>query len=36
VWLDRHGVASTDDLAAAQDAGVHVIRGLAELPGVLA
>lgn len=36
VWLDRHGVATPDDLTAAAAAGAHVIRTLAELPPLLA
>lgn len=36
VWLDRHGVATADDLAAAAASGVAVISTLLELPPLLA
>jgi putative hydrolase of the HAD superfamily len=36
VWLDRHGSATAEDLAAAAASGVAVIRSLAELPPLLA
>ena len=35
VWIDRHGVASVEELARAAEAGVRVIRSLAELPPLL-
>ena len=36
VWLDRHGTATREQLAEAAAEGVPVIRGLAELPPLLA
>lgn len=35
IWLDRHRRASSDELRAAGEAGVPVIRSLAEVPGLL-
>ncbi|WBU36835.1 HAD family hydrolase [Homoserinibacter sp. YIM 151385] len=35
VWIDRPGVAAPEDLAAAAEAGAHVIRTLDELPPLL-
>jgi putative hydrolase of the HAD superfamily len=36
VWIDRHGAASAEQLAEARASGVAVIRGLAELPPLVA
>ena len=36
IWIDRAGIASTEELARAADAGVTVIRGLDELPALVA
>jgi putative hydrolase of the HAD superfamily len=36
VWLDRLGVATDDDLAAAAASGVRVIASLAALPAIVA
>ena len=36
VWLDRAGAATPDELERAAVAGVFVVRGLDELPGLLA
>ncbi|HEY4151781.1 MAG TPA: HAD hydrolase-like protein, partial [Pseudolysinimonas sp.] len=35
VWLDRPGLATDEQLAAARAAGVRVIHSLAELPALL-
>jgi len=35
VWIDRRGVATTEQLAEAASEGVPVIRGLAQLPALL-
>jgi putative hydrolase of the HAD superfamily len=35
VWIDRAGIATSEDLAAAAASGVHVIASLAELPSML-
>jgi putative hydrolase of the HAD superfamily len=35
IWIDRLGVATDAELAEAAEAGVPVIRTLAELPGIL-